>query len=143
MQLPISEFLKSQSLTSIACLDEEGAPHSFTAYYYYDESKQRLLFKSSGTTRHEKYFRKNPKVSGTIHPDQISKLHLIGAQWRGEVNNPNDFSSVFEATAMFHTANPGAIMIPGLVWIITLEEVDFTDHHLGITPKLSWNRNAS
>jgi uncharacterized protein YhbP (UPF0306 family) len=28
-----------------------------------------------------------------------------------------------------------------LVWIITLEEVDFTDHHLGITPKLNWRRH--
>ncbi|MBL7754249.1 MAG: pyridoxamine 5'-phosphate oxidase family protein [Chitinophagaceae bacterium] len=136
----IQNFLKNQILVSLSCLNEQGFPHCFTCYYSYDDKKQRILFKSSGNTRHEKHLRERPELAGTIHPDEVSKVHILGAQIKGTIHRSTDMFYLLEAGTLYHLKNPAALALPGVIWVLHLHTVELTDSMLGIGQRLKWHK---
>lgn len=143
MQELITEFIRNQALCTIACLNDAKEPHCFTAYYHFEASRHQLIFKSSGNTRHDKFLSANDLVSGSIHPNEVNALRILGLQFWARYHDPNDLMALMQATALFHTHHPASVFLPGVVRILDLTQVVYTDSQLGYGQRLVWESASS
>jgi uncharacterized protein YhbP (UPF0306 family) len=135
----IPAFLKKQTATSICCVNEKNEPYCFSCFFAFNSSKNLLYYKSSSSAFHSRILLKNPKVSGTIMPDKLNKLAIKGIQFTGVVLTENDPLCV-DAFKNYHSRFPTAIVIPGVVLTIQLNQLKMTDNVPGIFKKHSWQR---
>jgi len=136
----IVDFLKAQTFATIACSRPNHQPYCFTCFYVFEETENRLIFKSSGTTYHEQLMREFPMLAGSILPDKLSRWHIRGLQFEAQVHATNDQDLLSRAGNLYHRAHPAALAMPGKIWLIDLLKVKFTDNKLGFGKKLSWER---
>jgi len=83
MNNSISNFLLKQTCASIACIDNEGNPYSFCCFYVFNPDNGCLYFKSSTVSLHASFLDSKPQISGTVLPDKLNKLSVIGVQFEG------------------------------------------------------------
>lgn len=132
-------FLKKQTAASISCVNEANEPYSFSCFFAFNSRENLLYYKSSPSAYHSKILLGNPKISGTILPDKLSRFAIKGIQFIGGVLDEGD-SLCLDASKNYHSKFPLAFAIPGMVWTIRLSELRMTDNVLGIMEKYSWQR---
>jgi uncharacterized protein len=137
MDKMISDFIATQTVASVCCLDEDNHPYCFSCFYAYDREEHMLYFKTSPASHHVKLLLKHPLVAGTIQPDRLNTIAVKGLQFEGvaywETGKLPDHASLF-----YHLKHPMAIAMDGDIWRIQLYKVKMTDNTLGHRKKLSW-----
>jgi uncharacterized protein YhbP (UPF0306 family) len=137
----IASFLEKQSCASISCMDSAGNPYSFTCFYVFNATTGCMYFKSNAASLHSSFLEVNPRVSGTVLPDKLNKLSIIGAQLEG-ICLSEDHPSAMGASQYYHKKNPIALAMPGKVWVIQIDHIKLTDNSLGFGKKLHWSKDA-
>jgi uncharacterized protein YhbP (UPF0306 family) len=136
----IQKFITSQTCASICCIGlQTKLPYCFSCYYAFNSKEGLLFFKSSATTHHSILISKNPFVSGTILPDKLNSLAVVGIQFEGvmlAVNNP----IAAQAFKQYHTKHPLSLAIAGNMWTIQLTHIKMTDSSLGFGKKSIWDK---
>lgn len=136
----ITAFIRSAQAANI-CVTENNEPYCFTCLFVYAEQNDNpvLLFKSADDTAHSKKMLLNDKVAGTILPDIINTESICGIQFKGRCKKLTAQSDLL--VREYYTKYPIAQKIEGSIWIITLDEIKYTDNRLlGIGNKLIWRR---
>lgn len=136
----IRSFIGEQSCATVAVADEQGHPYCFNCFYTLDAQHALLIFKSSEDPHHSRLLRRNPVVAGTILPDKINKLRIMGAQFEGMLLDEKDPLAA-GASSAYHQQHPYALVMPGSIWTIRIDHIKMTDNKLGIGNKLNWYRN--
>lgn len=134
----ISDFIKSQTVATIACV-EDGKPYCFNCYYAFIEESGLLIYKSSYNTRHEKIMEKNKLISGTIIPEQIEVSVIKGIQLEGLLLN-DSLDLTMKASAAYYLKFPFAMAIPGKLYTIELQTLKYTDNTKGFGYKQQWQK---
>lgn len=135
----IANFIISNKVATICCVDEITAPYCFNCFYVFQEKTSLLFFKSSATSFHSKLLSKNSKIAGTILPTKLDLLSLKGIQFSGKVLY-DTFPEQIQPWDIYHKSFPFAIAKPGDVWCIALEMIKLTDNTLIFGKKLEWNK---
>lgn len=133
----IADFVNVNKVASICCVAEDLTPYCFNCFYSFDEKNQLLFFKSSSNTRHSKILSNNPKVSGTILPNETKRLAIKGLQFTGTVLY-DSFPNEVRPDVSYHKTYPFALAKPGHVWCIQLEKIKMTDNTRIFGEKLEW-----
>lgn len=142
MDASIIEFIEQQTAATICCIDPEGNPYCFNAFYSFDKDKHCLYFKSALIgTHHGKIIERQSSVAGTILPDTLDKIMVKGIQFNGEVTK-NDLFNV-SAAMHYHTRHPMAMAVPGDMWTLHLSFIKFTDNSRGFGTKIVWQQEGS
>ncbi len=142
MNHSISNYLLKQTCASIACIDNEGFPYSFCCFYVFNPDNGCLYFKSSTVSMHASFIEAKPQVSGTVLPDKLNKLSIIGVQFEGICLSEED-QNAHGASQFYHKKNPMALAMPGKVWVIQMNHIKLTDSSLVFGKKMHWNREAT
>ncbi len=142
MNEKIREFIKKQTCASICCSDENGTPYCFNCFYAFDSENGLLYFKSSDETYHFSCIKKNARISGTILPDKLNKLLVIGIQLLGDLLPPQHPMSK-NSYIKYHKKYPMALAMQGEVFTIRINHVKMTDSWLGIGKKINWSREST
>ena len=141
MNASIIDFIKDQKVATVSCLDEKGYPYSFNCFYFFDEKKNLLHFKSSPETSHHHYIVQKPQVSGTILPGKLNYLALKGIQFIGLVLDPaNELCK--NASVDYHKKYPFALAKSGEVCTIQLISIKMTDNTKGFGTKILWKKEG-
>ncbi len=135
----IVKFIGEQTCASICCADQPGKPYCFSCVYAFDSDEKLLYYKSSNNTRHSEILLHHPAVAGTILPDRLNMLHIIGIQFEGIVL-PADHPLAKHAPARYYKTHPLALTQPGSIWTVQLNTLKFTDNSLGFGKKITWDR---
>lgn len=135
----ILSFLKKQSAASISCVNELNEPYSFSCFFAFNPTEKLLYFKSPVAAYHSKVLLQNPKISGTIMPDKLNKLAIKGIQFTGAMLTEED-PVCRDASKIYHSKFPLALAIPGVVWVIQLNQVRMIDNFPGRFKKYAWER---
>ena len=135
----IAQFLRSNKVATICCVDEEGLPYCFSCFYTWDETSRQLYFKSSADTKHAQMMLEKGSVAGTVQPDKLNPLAIKGIQFMGKIE------PVFhgDAAAAYHGRYPFALAMKGEVWTLQLQYIKMTDNTLGFGKKLVWEREVA
>ncbi|CAN5236847.1 YhbP family protein [soil metagenome] len=140
-EMAIIKFITDQTCATVCCVDENTDPYCFNCYYAFDAENCLLYFKSSVNSFHWKMLRENDSVAGTILPDKLSKLHVMGVQFKGIVlDKDDDFAN--KAFATYHKKMPFALAMQGEVITIEITDIKMTDNKLGFGKKLLWKREV-
>lgn len=131
-------FIRNQKAATVCCI-ENHAPYCFNCFYAFMEEEGWLIYKSSSATRHEKILQHSRLVAGTIIPEEIAVATIQGIQFEGEILEDRLGASV-KATAAYYFRFPFAAAVPGMIRIIALNHIKFTDNTRGFGHKESWNR---
>lgn len=136
----IIQFLENQTAATICCVNDQGMPYCFNAFYAFDTNGMKLYFKSQlSKTHHGSIIDKHTHVSGTILPDTLDKVLVKGVQFVGNVHK-NDFFDV-GAAMHYHTRHPMAMAVPGEMWTIELSYIKYTDNAMGFGHKTIWKKD--
>lgn len=138
MEASIADFITRQKTASICCVDK-GRPYCFSCYYSFNAEEGLLYFKSSTDTHHMNLLLQDPEVAGTILPDKMRQMAIQGIQFRGAMLPYNDPRNK-DAYKHYHKTFPFALMIPGDVWIIQMDQIKMVDNKKGFKHKTSWSR---
>ena len=133
----IINFIETQTVVSVACIDGDHLPYCFSCFYAFDKENSLLHFKTSANTNHVQLLYRNKHVAGTIQPDKLNRLAIKGIQFTGKVIDINDNLGI-NANAIYHKKYPFALAMAGEVWTIQLESIKMTDNTLGFGKKLLW-----
>jgi len=142
MEPKILDFIKTQHIASMSCLDDQGLPYSFNCMYVYQETENFLYFKSGAGTQHARLLKKNPIVSGTILPDKLNLLIVKGVQFWGHLIQESELRKG-EGFKYYHKQLPMAFVRPGDIFVIALDTIKMMDASHGIIKKYSWSRAAA
>ena len=137
MNTRIRDFLLTQKVATVCCVDEENNPYCFSCFFAFDEKNLLLYFKSSVATRHGQLLQKNGTVAGTIQSDQLNTLAIKGIQFTGQVLPAGDEPTANAAT-VYHKKYPLARVMKGEVWTIRLTAIKMTDNTLHFGKKILW-----
>ncbi|EDM38568.1 hypothetical protein PBAL39_20885 [Pedobacter sp. BAL39] len=157
MHEAISDFLQSQTVMTMATaiMDE---PYCAPCFFAYNATHQVLVFKSDRETNHVKNALSNAQVAGSVLPDQLVKGRVRGLQFSGvlmnianpenpsaaaEVHPPEAYITLADAKKSYYKKYPFALAIPGVIWIIRLHWIKFTDNTLGFGKKRIWELAAA
>lgn len=135
----INDFIKTNKILTLCCVDAESKPYCFHCFYAFDEEHDLLFFKSSPDTFHAGLLAQNPMVAGSILPPKIELLALKGIQLTGAVFY-NNLPAEVDPEAFYHKKFPIAVAKPGKVWCIQLEMVKMTDNTNVFGKKMLWQR---
>jgi len=138
MDQTITEFIIKQRTASVCCVGK-GRPYCFSCFYSFNAEEGLLYFKSSTDTHHMKLLLNDPVVAGTILPDKLQPLAIQGIQFQGEMLPAND-ENTKEAYKKYHKAFPFALMVPGEVWTIRIDQIKMVDNTKGFKHKTRWVR---
>lgn len=141
MHKDISAFIKKQTTATISCVDENSKPYCFSVFYAWDAENKLLIYKSSPETRHSQLILQNRFVAGTIHPDKLNRLLVQGIQFEGVALNSED-SLAKGASITYHKKHPIAIVKPGELWVVQVNQIKMTDSTKGFGTKLRWSRSS-
>lgn len=139
MNQQIFNFIQKQTCANICCINNVMQPYCFTCYYLFNSTEQLLYYKSSFNTTHSVNILANANVAGTILPNKLNKLQVMGVQFEGIVLHTDD-PIVQVASIAYHKKYPMALAVPGSVWVIQLNHIKYTNNALGFGKKLHWER---
>ena len=139
MDKTIIEFLQNQNCATVCCTDETGKPYCFSCFYAFDSCKGILYFKSSANSLHAVIMKKNPLIAGTVLPDRLNKLSVKGIQFEAEVLDSTT-SGVQDGMKNYFKKHPVALLMPGELWALQINQIKMTDNTLGFGKKIIWNR---
>lgn len=142
MNKEIIDFLSKQYICTLCYLDINNEPSCFSCFFVYHASCNYLLFKTSTKAEHSSLLRKNPKVSGTIHPNNLTKISTQGLQFKG-VAFLVDKDVDPALSSFYHSKFPMALAINGEIWRIELEEVKLTYKRLNIGQTYTWSKKQA
>lgn len=134
----IADFITTNKVATICCVDEIAAPYCFNCFYVFQENTHLLFFKSNANSFHSSVLSKNSKIAGTILSTKLDLLSLKGIQFSGKVLY--DAPGKIQPWDIYHKSFPFAITKPGNVWCIALERIKMTDNTLIFGRKLEWNK---
>jgi uncharacterized protein len=136
----IINFLQNQSVMTICYADDAGEPNCFPCFFAFNSSKAVLYFKSSPSSYHVVQLGTNPEISGSILPDKLNVMALKGVQFRATVLAPCH-PLMHNASKYYYQRFPLALVIPGNIYAIQLNEIKMTDGAKGFGKKIIWRRN--
>lgn len=135
----IIQFILSQTVAHICCIDEQHNPYCFSCFYAFDKENELLYFKSSAKTHHIPILLQNPVIAGTIQPDKLNRMAIKGIQFTGRILS-SDHPLSIEASSAYHKEYPFAYAMKGEVWALQLDWVKMTDNTLAFGKKIIWER---
>lgn len=135
----IENFIKKQTVVTIAVISDKGTPYCASCFYAYDEENKVIFFKSDTNTNHMHYALERSAIAGTIMPDSLNKAAIKGIQFEGELIVNNKTLDEL-ASSIYHKKYPFAKVMYGEVWVVTLNSIKFTDNTLMFGKKLLWDR---
>lgn len=138
MDSSIAEFIASCKVATICAMDGEQ-PYCFNCYYSFIEADALLIYKSSYATHHEKLIEQNPKVAGTIIPEQIDLTTLRGIQFEGIVLK-DSYDIMMKASSAYYLKFPFAMAVPGKIYALAISKIKFTDNSKGFGFKQHWEK---
>jgi uncharacterized protein len=133
----ITDFISSQTVASVCCLDENNRPYCFSCFYAFDREKQLLYFKTSPASQHVKMLLKNHLVGGTIQQDKLNPFSIRGIQFSG-VAYWQDGKVLDHASILYHARHPVALTMDGEIWTIQLHKIKMSINSLGMNKKVNW-----
>lgn len=136
----IGIFLQQHQVLSMAVCNND-IPWSASAFFAYDDARQRLLFLSSLQTRHGELLSVNPKVAGTIAAQFVDIDQIHGLQFFGNAQMLHDPLQTELALQLYYQRFPQARGINAPIWEISLLQLKLTDNRLGFGTKIHWCRN--
>lgn len=139
MDESITKFIKKQTCANICCVDEKGSPYCFTCFYSFNSNEGLIFIKSPLDTHHSKLIFDNPNIAGTILPDKLNVLKVMGIQFEGIVLSQDHLLSK-NASSHYHKKYPFALAMPGEIWTVQVNKIKMTDSRLGLGKKLTWSR---
>jgi uncharacterized protein YhbP (UPF0306 family) len=139
MNETIIHFLQQQTCATICCIDEHGKPYCFNCFYAFNIESGMLYFKSSAASYHAALMKKNPFIAGTILPDKLNILSVMGIQFEGYALNEHH-ALLGQASVHFHRRHPLALAMPGEIWALRIDHIKMTDSTKGFGKKIAWNR---
>lgn len=139
MNSSIIQFLQKQSCASICCIDDAGKPYCFSCFYVFNSEDGVLHFKSSANSHHAGLMKKNPFIAGTVMPDKLNKLIVMGVQFEAEVLEP-EHPLVKKDPGYYYKKNPLGLAIPGEIWTVQINNIKMTDSTKLFGEKIRWNR---
>ncbi len=98
-----------------------------------------LYFKSSAESYHAALMKKNPFIAGTVLPDKLNTLSVMGIRFEGSALNKHH-SLLGQASVHFHKKHPLALAMPGEIWALQIDHIKMTDSSKGFGKKITWNR---
>lgn len=135
----IIKYIEKQTCATIACLNNNCAPHCFNCFYAFDASNGILCYKSSAATNHTQLLQKNKAVAGTILPDRLKTMMVQGVQFSGCVIEADELAN--KVSRKYHLRFPFALTMPGEIWYIQLQTIKMTDSSKVFAKKIHWQRN--
>ncbi len=135
----IIKYIEKQTCATIACLNNDGAPHCFNCFYAFDASSGILCYKSSEETRHTQLLYKNKAIAGTILPDRLKTMMVQGIQFSGCMVEPDDIDN--KVSRKYFLRFPFAVTMPGTIWYIRLQNIKMTDSSKVFAKKIRWERD--
>ena len=135
----IQKFINKQTCATICTTDDDGKPYCFNVFYAFDIEKALLYFKTADDTKHAPLIKANPNIAGTILPDKLNLLAIKGVQFEGLVFADAQINGI--AATAYYAKHPVARVVPGNIWIVSIEHIKFTDNTFGFGEKLEWSRN--
>ncbi|MGB4844427.1 MAG: pyridoxamine 5'-phosphate oxidase family protein [Ferruginibacter sp.] len=139
MDKTIIEFLQNQNCATVCCTDETRKPYCFSCFYAFDSCNGVLYFKSSANSQHAFIMKKNPLIAGTVLPDRLNKLSVRGIQFEAEVLD-NTAAEIQDGMKDYFKKHPVALLMPGEIWALQVNQIKMTDNTLGFGKKIIWNR---
>ena len=136
----IFRYLQSNKLASVCFVDAEGKPYCINCFYYFCETNQVLVFKSSPTSVHRSFIQNKSFVAGTILPKSLNFLKLQGAQFRGELLD-NDQIIKHDLEAKYSKKHPISLAMSGYIWAVELQQIKLTDRRVGFGKDVMWENN--
>lgn len=138
MEERIENFIKSQTVVTIAVIADKGTPYCASCFYAYDEEHKMIIFKSDTSTNHIHYALDNHAIAGTIMPDALNKAAIKGIQFEGELIIDEVLKQ--KASSIYHKKYPFAKVMYGEVWMVNFNSIKFTDNTLMFGKKILWDR---
>lgn len=136
----IVEFVKSQTVFTMAVVDNAGQPYCASCFYAFDPFNHLIIFKSDVATHHIKLGLRNKSTAGTILQDSLQPGKVKGVQFKGILVDDEKVAHV-DAKSTYYKKYPFAAVIHGHIWAIELTELKFTDKSLGFGSKLFWKNH--
>ena len=133
----ILEFIATNKIASVCCA-ANNIPHCFNCFYSVLPTDNCLVFKSSPDSRHIKMIGENNVVAGTIISSEISLAKVQGIQFEGVVVAKGAIG--MGATQSYYLRYPFAIAVPGVIWVLELHTLKYTNTTNGIKHKAEWER---
>lgn len=140
MDKAIIEFLLNQNCATVCCIDNTGKPYCFVYFYAFDNQKGIFYFKSSANSLHSVIMKNNPFIAGTVLPDRLNKLSVKGIQFQAKVLNSKT-PEVQDGMRNYLKKHPVALLMPGELWALQVNQIKMTDNTLGFGKKIIWNRS--
>ncbi|AQW82955.1 pyridoxamine 5'-phosphate oxidase family protein [Campylobacter pinnipediorum] len=128
----IINFLNSQHLCSISVVLKDNTPHSFSAFYAFDEKTNTIIIASNDDTSHIKALNFQDIVSGTVAKNTLVVAKIQGIQFKGKMSFVSDKNEIY-----FKKFQYAKILNPKL-WQIKLSWIKYTDNTLGFGKKIIW-----
>ena len=130
----IEEFLKEHHLLTLAT-SSDNLPQVANLFFTYDKKEVVFLVASDFKTEHIKNVLKNPNVAGSVALETSNVGKIQGIQFKaimseGDSKDKEYYLRVFPFSRVM---NP-------IIWKISLQEIKFTDNHLGFGKKLLWKK---
>lgn len=133
----IVEFVKEQSVFTMAVADNFCEPYCASCFYAFDAVHHLIIFKSDVATHHIKLGLNNRNTAGTILQDTLQKGKVKGVQFKGVLLDDEKVAHA-DAKTTYYKKYPFAAVMHGHIWAIELTEIKFTDNTLGFGSKLIW-----
>jgi len=136
----IDEFIKAHEVMTVACVDNNGAPYCFNAFYTYSPYHKLLVFSSAPQgTYHAELLNDGVKVSGTILAQMLSINNIKGVQLCGQIMSEEILKP--ELLADYRQKYVQSQDIPHKIWGIALTFLKLTDNSKGFGHKDIWEKN--
>lgn len=72
-------------------------------------------------------------------PDRLNKLSVRGIQFEAEVLD-NTAAEIQDGMKDYFKKHPVALLMPGEIWALQVNQIKMTDNTLGFGKKIIWNR---
>ena len=134
----IWDFLAERNVFTLATASG-GQPYCTPCFYAFDPIGKRLVFKSNMETRHIKELTLEPRVAGSILPEQLAIGQVKGIQFTGNCVQLEE-KEKGALKQRYYEKYPIALATDGELWTVTLHFIKLTDSRLGFGKKVRWKR---
>ena len=137
----ILDFIGEHHVLTVACVSREGALWCANAFYVFDPQEEAFIITSEAKTRHAQLFLENPQVTGSVvlETEEVGKIR--GLQFAGTVRRCD--GGLFDRCRLKYLKRfPYAVFKGGEVWLLTPDQMKYTDNRLGFGKNLLWERDA-
>lgn len=72
-------------------------------------------------------------------PDNLNVLHVKGVQFEG-ILLEQDHPLANNISGYYHKKHPMALVLPGEIWAVQINNIKMTDNSVGFGKKIKWSR---